>query len=98
MDNKQQEPSLKLTTGWVPIEVISEPSVILTFKGYAPVIKVTAIRTGLRYLLYISAKSLATGLEELRKQNAGKFSGLRFEIRKDGLERTSRYELRSIRD
>ena len=68
---KETLPSLKVSTGWIPLEIISEPDVVLTFRGYAPILRVQKCRTGVEYSLYISAKSLAEPLEELRKNNDG---------------------------
>ena len=90
-------PSLKIGTGWTEIEVISEPDVVLGYKGYAPVLRVKAIKTGLDYLLYIGAKSLAEPLESLRtSRGSGRgFLGLRMQIRKQSTEKFSRYEVQN---
>lgn len=93
-----QLPSLKLGTGWVRLLVEAEPEVILTIKGYAPVIRVKALKTNLEYLLYISAKSLAEPLERLRRDNGNKFKGLSFEVRKSSLGQMAPYELRTAAD
>ena len=34
--SKETLPALKVSTGWIELEIISEPDVILTFRGYAP--------------------------------------------------------------
>ena len=70
-------PQLKVSTGWIDVSVLEEPTVKATFKGYAPILKVRANHTGLEYFLYISAKSITEGLEPLRQQNGGKFCGLK---------------------
>ena len=44
-------PSLKVGTGWIELEIVSEPDVVLTFKGYAPILRVQNSRTGLEYML-----------------------------------------------
>ena len=44
-------------------------------------------------ILYINAKSIATQLEEMRSDNKGNFTGLKFRIRKTGPEKTAVYEL-----
>ena len=91
--SKEPLPSLKVSTGWIELEIISEPDVVLTFKGYAPILKMHKSRTGVEYMLYISAKSLAEPLEELRKNNGGIFKGIQLRIRKKGMEKTSKYEI-----
>ena len=65
--SKETVSSLKVGTGWIEIEIVSEPDVVLTFKGYIPVLRIQKSRTNVEYLLYISAKSLAEPLEELKK-------------------------------
>ena len=32
--SKELPPSLKVGTGWIELEIIFEPDVVLTFKGY----------------------------------------------------------------
>ena len=91
--SKEALPSLKVSTGWIPLEIISEPDVVLTFRGYAPILRVQKCRTGVEYSLYISAKSLAEPLEELRKNNGGIFKGIRLRIRKESMEQMSKYEI-----
>ena len=91
--SKEPLPSLKVSTGWIELEIISEPNVVLTFKGYAPILRVRKSRTGVEYILYISAKSLAEPLEELRKNNGGIFKGIQLRIRKESMEKMSKYEI-----
>ena len=71
--SKEMPPTLKVSTGWIELETISEPDVILTFKGYAPILRVRKLRTNVEFILYISAKSLAEPLEELRKKQCISF-------------------------
>lgn len=86
--------SLKLGTGWTRLTVTGESSVVLTVRGYAPVLPVRQKQNDLEYILYISAKSLADPLETLRLNNGDKFAGLDFEVRKTSSERTAPYEVR----
>lgn len=86
--------SLKVGTGWIKIEIISEPDVALTVRGYAPILRVRKSKSGVEFLLYISAKSIAEPLEELRKNNNGIFKGIRLQIRKESMERMSKYEIK----
>ena len=91
-------PSLKVSTGWIELEIVSEPDVVLTFKGYAPILRVRKVRTSVEYQLYISAKSLAEPLEELRKSNLGIFKGIRLRIRKESMEQMAKYAIEVIDD
>ena len=94
-EQEARPPTLTVSTGWVEVAIISEPLVIMTWKGYAPVIRVRAIKTGLDYLMYLSAKSLAEGLEPLRNANNGVFSGLKIAIRKQSDEKFAKYEVQA---
>ena len=85
---------LRVGTGWIGVTVTGPVDVIRTFRGYSPVLPVRVGKTGLEYILYISAVSIANPLEELRQQNGGRFEGLKFEIRKQRLDTTAPYELR----
>jgi hypothetical protein len=94
LEPQMRAPSLPVGTGWIPLEATDEPTVVLTFKGYAPVLPVKNRRNGLVYILYISAKSLAEPLEKFRASNGGLFKGLTFEIRKESEDRFAKYEVR----
>lgn len=85
-------PILKVSTKWITLEIISEADVVLAFKGYAPVLQVKERKIGDVYLLYISARSLAELLEELRKNNDGIFKGIRLRIRKESMHQREKYE------
>ena len=79
---------------WKSLEVLSEPYVVYSARGYAPVIDVRVEAKKITQILYISARSLATALEDMRLDNNGLCTGLRFEIRKSSDTRTATYELR----
>jgi hypothetical protein len=87
---------LRPGTGWIEVEAVSEPDVLLTFKGYAPILPVRVIKSGLIKHLFISAKSLSTALEEMRKKNKNKFLGLRFRLKKESEEQMSSYIVEKI--
>lgn len=84
-------PVLKVGKEPIKIEVVSEADVIMTFRGYAPTLKIKTLDDGKEHLLYISARSLAQQLEKRREANGDKFVGLRFAIRKESEERTAQY-------
>lgn len=89
-------PALKVGTGWIELEIISEPDVVLTFRGYAPILRVRKISNNLEYIFYISAVSLGQTLEELRQNNAGNFKGIQFRVRKKDATPMSPYEIETI--
>ena len=75
------------------IQVVSEPYVVFTVRGYAPVIDIIERKSRHATALFISAKSLAQPLEMLKKENGDLFSGLEFWIRKASDGRTAPYIL-----
>ena len=94
MDNLETLPIFRASTEWKALEIISEVDVLLTFKGYAPVVRVKIEGKRFPQAMYISAKSLATELKEMREDNNGLFCGLKFFIRKSGPEKTARFEIK----
>lgn len=84
---------LKVSTEWIELEILSEPDVVITFHGYAPFLQVRNMKTAVEYRFYISAKSLAASLEELRNNNNGNFTGIKFRVRKESMDRMAKYEI-----
>ena len=94
--SKETLPALKVSTGWIELEIISEPDVVLTFKGYAPILRVRKLGNNLEYIFYISASSLGRSLEELRENNEDTFKGIQFRVRKKDAAKTAPYEIEAI--
>ena len=94
--SKKIPPQLKVSTGWIELEITSEPDVLLTFKGYAPILRVRKLNNDLEYILYISAKSLAEPLEKLRENNDGSFKGIQLRVRKKDSTSMAPYEIEAI--
>lgn len=84
-------PNLKVGTEWIAIEVLSEPLVIMSLRGYAPVLEVQAPAG--KHILYISSKSISEGLEPKRQANGGRFSGLKLRVRKASEDKMAPYEV-----
>jgi hypothetical protein len=93
---RKEIPTLKISTDWIQLIVIGEPDVMITFKGYAPVLPVKLIKNGLDYYMYISAKSLSEKLEPLRQNNNGLFNNLKLSIRKTSEDKFSTYDLKLV--
>ena len=93
---KELPPALKVSTGWIELEIISEPDVILTYRGYAPILHARKISNDLEYIFYISASSLGRSLEELRQNNGGIFEGIQFRVRKKDATPMAPYEIEAI--
>lgn len=89
---------LRISTNWLSIEVMDEPHVYLTFRGYAPALIVKSHQDDEIYKLYISAKSLGELIEPLREKNENKFKGLRFMIKKENNNKFAKYELLSNKE
>lgn len=73
--------------------IISEPYVKFTARGYQAVIDVLDKKKKKEYFIYITARSIATPLEQLRLENNGKATGVEFWIHKKSSERKSPYVL-----
>ena len=89
-------PVLRVGTDPVRIQVESEADVIMTFRGYAPILNVTVLDTSEKHILYISARSLSQELEKRREKNDGKFSGLKLSVKKESEARTAQYIVEDI--
>ncbi len=99
MDETRKKP-ISVTTDAVIVKIISEPTVFLTFRGYAPVVEVRldGDSSGETHYLYIAAKSLSEPVEELRKKNGGKFTGLHLRLRKESPDKFAPYIVQSAAD
>lgn len=84
--------SLRVSTGWIDIEVASEPFVIFRNRKYHPVLKILQITENLHYLLYLTAGSLALPIEDLREER-GALQGQKLRIKKESEDRFSKYEI-----
>ncbi len=84
----------QLKVGVSPRLVIlhSDPQLIWTRRGYAPVLEVEDLHRGARYILYISAYSLAEPLEK-RRLSVGTLVGATLSLRKQSADPKSRYEV-----
>jgi len=88
---EERLPNLKVGTDWIGVEVLSEGKVIMSIRGYAPVLEVQA--NGAKHVLYISSKSISEALEPLRQGNGGNFKGLKFKVRKASEDKMAPYEV-----
>jgi hypothetical protein len=84
-------PYLKVSTEPVLVRIASEPRIVLTARGYAPVVEILECRTKEARLFFIAAKSLADRLEAMRRENGGAFVGLEFWVRKASEDRMAQY-------
>ncbi len=89
-------PWLIIETEWIELGVVCEPTIVLTSRGYAPILRVQKSSTGAEFKLSIRAKSIAQPLEALRLNNRGVFKGLHFRIRKRSMEPGSQYQIQAM--
>lgn len=86
-----RRPSISFTVDPVTLTIASEPYVVLTARGYAPVVDVAVDGDSESRFMYISAASLSSSLEEFRQANAGKFKGIRIKVNKESSDRFAKY-------
>ena len=85
---------LKVDTEIVKLRIFGEPYVVYTSFGYQAAIDVWHIKKKRKLRLYLSAKSLASQLEEIRRTNGLQaFTGIEFWIKKASSKRASPYVL-----
>lgn len=85
-------PRLMIDHQWIELEILSDPFVVVTTRGYTPAMLVRRNRAAHREHVLIGAKSLATELNELRLRR-GTLRGSRISIKKQSPERTAPYVL-----
>jgi hypothetical protein len=88
MPDQERKPTLKVGVEWVTVEITSEPHVVNTVRGYAPVVDVKCPQG--HFILYISSKSMSDGLEPMVKA-AGAFKGLKLKVKKESEDKMARY-------
>lgn len=88
MADQERKPNLKVGVEWIPVEVLSEPYVVMTIRGFAPVVDVKT--PGGEFIL-ISSKSMSDGLVPLLEPADGKFKGLKFRVKKESEDKMARY-------
>ena len=90
-------PLLKVGTASTEVEVISEPFIRLSVRGYLPCLKVKVLKSQLEYALSLGSKSITEGLEKLREENNGYFTKLRFNLSKKDDTQMAPYVLSSTK-
>lgn len=95
---KNKEEKLRVEVGTDPIifEIVSEPYVVFTFKGYIPAVDIQIREENAPRVMFIGASSLSRGIEERRVKNDGKFKGICLRIRKESEDRYAKYIVESV--
>ena len=89
MADQERKPNLKVGTEWISVEVLSEPYVVMTIRGFAPVVDVKT--PGGDFIVYISSKSMSDGLVPLVEAQDGKFKGLKLRVKKESDDKMAKY-------
>ncbi len=89
MVDQERKPNLKVGTEWISAEILSEPYVVMTIRGFAPVVDVKT-PTG-EFMIYISSKSMSDGLVPMLEMSDGKFKGLKFRVKKESEDKMAKY-------
>jgi hypothetical protein len=89
MADQDRKPNLKVGVEWITAEVLSEPFVVMSIRGYAPVVNVKTPEG--EFILYISSKSISEGLDPLVRTNGGAFKGLKLRLRKETEDKMAPY-------
>ena len=88
--------ALRVSVDPVVVTIVSEPFVVFTRRGYAPVVNVEAAGSPEKKILYISSSSLAAALDPMVEQNGGKFLGLKFSVKKESTDKFAKYIVESV--
>lgn len=89
MPDQERKPTLKVGVEWIPVEIVSEPYVVNTVRGFAPVVDVKCPQG--EFILYISSKSMSDALDPLRQAAGGSFKGLKLKVKKESEDKMARY-------
>ena len=98
MEIYDKPPLPRFAAGTTPtdIEIISEPYIVATRLGYAPMVTIRQAGASEQQSLLIGARTLMTALEDMRRKNEGKLTGLKLKICKEGEERISKYVVQPL--
>lgn len=89
MADQERKPNLKVGVEWIPVDIVSEPYVVMTIRGFAPVVDVKTPQG--EFILYISSKSMSDGLVPLLDVSDGKFQGLKIRVKKESEDKMAKY-------
>jgi len=91
MEESEKLEYLIISTDAIVVEIFSEPKVVMTYRGYAPVVEVRVKGETQKRLMYINSKSISTTLETFRLENSGQFTGIKLRIRKESNDKFAKY-------
>ena len=91
----ERHDALKVTVDKVVVSFTSNPFVVYTFRGYAPVVNVRT-ESGENRTLYISSKSISDQLHNVVLKNNDEWSGLTVRIWKESADRFAKYMVEEL--
>jgi hypothetical protein len=94
-ESTDRSPTLKVGTEWMEIEIRSDPFVVPTRFGYAPVVEVELLREGKVYTWFIKAASIAEKLEPVRMAH-GSLEGVQVRVCRETAEQTAKYLIEDV--
>jgi len=92
LPDSQHPDQIVISTDWTDLEILSEPYVVSSLRGYGAMLDVRVLETGSVRGLYANAKSLSQVLEQLRATQRT-LVGMRIRLRKDGDGQYAQYEV-----
>ena len=95
MEQKKRE-FIRFGVDQIVVEIVSEPFVVNTFRGFAPAIDVKVEGEEGIKSMYISAKSLADALTPMVDENGGKFTGLKLKIKRESTDNRAPYIVEKV--
>ena len=95
MEQKKRE-FIRFGVDEVVVEIVSEPFVVNTFRGFAPVVEVKEEGEEEIKSMYISAKSLADSLTPMVDENGSKFTGLKLKIKRESTDNRAPYIVEKV--
>ena len=78
------------------VELIGEPEIVYTRRGFAPVVEIRDEKTREKFVMFLSSKSLAEGVQKLLEANKNLFSGIRIHVKKESDDRYAQYVITDI--
>jgi hypothetical protein len=90
-------PNLRIGTEWIEVEILTDPFVVLTRRGYAPAVEVEHLKEGVVYTLFVGAASLAEKLEPIRMAR-GSLEGAQVRVKKESNDRFAQYLVDDVKD
>ena len=93
MATEEKAEQLKIGTSLVRFTITSEPGVVPTYRGYAPVLKARIAGEGTEKTLFISSRSLTEIIEKARAKNGGRWTGIELAIQKESDDKFAKYIL-----